>query len=69
MPKAPTHVYVGNPDYMVRLAAHGVVHLVPGVELTLTRDEAKATGADFEPIPKPSKSTAADAADTDKDND
>lgn len=70
MSKPPTHRYVGNPGYLVRLEAHGVAQLEPGAEFTLTDAEAAAAGADFEAIAKPAPKTtsktkpAADAADT-----
>lgn len=68
MPKAPTHVYAGNPGYLIRLEAHGVVELYPGDELTLTKAEADSAGGDFLAIDKPKTTKpAADAADT-KDN-
>lgn len=70
MPKAPTHRYVGNPGYVRRIEAHGVVNLHPGDEFTLTDAEAAAAGGDFvkvdKPAPKPKP--AANAADT-KDDD
>lgn len=60
MPKPKTYTYQGNPGYAYDLAS-GVAVLNPGDVVELTDDEVVALGDDFAPT------TAAKAADTDKD--
>lgn len=60
MPKPKSHTYQGNPGYFYALAS-GAAVLNPGDTVTLTDDEIATYGDDFAPT------TAAPAADTDKD--